>query len=86
MKALLIALFLIVCIMSKTVDANHDYYYYSGLGGLGGLGSSYRSYGMRNSYLYPSSSIIRRTIIRRPLYNSYSSFWKHNKGESHEDQ
>jgi hypothetical protein len=76
MKALLIALFLIICIMSKTVDANHDYYYYgSGLGGMGGL---------RSSYLYPSSRIIRRTILRRPLYNSYSSFWKHNEGQSQE--
>lgn len=71
MKALFIVLFLIVCLMSKTVDPNHDYYYGS---------------------FWPQSRIIRRTIVRRPLYNTYyprtwgrySSVWKHNDAESQE--
>lgn len=81
MKALLVALFLIVCLMAKTIDANHDYIYTSGIGGYGGWGG-----------FYPRSTIIRRTIYRTPLYGSSiypgwgraSYAWKHNEGESQE--
>lgn len=87
MKALLIALMLVVCLFANSEEASHDYIY----GGSGLYGS-----GLYGGGLYGGGSrIIRRTVIRRPIWGStysyprwggYSRVWKHNEADSQESE